>query len=536
MKVPVLSEITKYSRLAWDLRTFLKHRITLEDSKRVIAERLQNRERNFLNLIEKGVYENSGSPYLKLLKLAGCEFGDMQKSVNGDGIEATLNKLLAEGVYISWEEFKGKRDIVRGGTTFQVRERDFDNPYLPGYYYVRSSGSRSAGTRTMLDLKHRTDLSYYFPPSLAVSNALDSPMGIWLPLLPSSAGISSLLHHWQAGNPVLRWFSQVNEREVQASLRDRLAVRYIIYGGRLWGARFPHPENVGLNQAIKVAQWMSETKKKYGNCSLNCFISSAVKICQAARENGLDISGCHFFVGGEPLTEAKRKQIESAGATICPKYWITEISLVGCGCLGASAADDIHLFTDTMALIQRQRKVFHHDINVNSFLFTSLLKSSPKIILNVESDDYGIIENVKCGCLFEQMGLTTHLHDIRSYAKLTGSGMTILGSDFVRILEQVLPGKYGGASTDYQLIEEEDEKGQTCLYLIISPTVGTVDNRAAINTVLDELRRNAYGGKLAAGFWSQVNTLKVKRIHPLSSSGKIATMHLIKKKQESSSM
>jgi hypothetical protein len=531
MKVPVISEITKYSRLAWDLRAFLRHKITLEESKNVITARLQNREKNFLSLVGKGIYGNPKSPYLKLLKLAGCEFGDLEQSVNKDGLEATLNRLFSEGVYISWEEFKGKRDIVRGGTTFEVYERDFDNTYLPSYYYVRSSGSRSAGTRTMLDLKHRADLSYYFPPSLAVSDALGSPFGMWLPLLPSSAGISGLLHNWQAGNPALKWFSQVNEKEVQASLRDRLAMRYIIYGGRLWGAQLPYPENVGLNQAVKVAQWMAETKKKYGSCSLSCFTSSTVKVCQAAVENGLDISNCHFFIGGEPLTEAKRKQIESAGATVCPRYWITEISLVGCGCSGASAADDVHLFTDTIALIQRQRKVFHYDINVNSFLFTSLLKSSPKIIINVESDDYGVVENVKCGCLFEQMGLTTHLHDIRSYAKLTGSGMTILGSDFVHILEQVLPDKYGGAPTDYQLIEEEDERGQTCLSLIISPAVGAVDNKDAINTVLDELRRNAYGGKLAAGFWSQVNTLRVKRIQPLSSSGKITTMHLMKKKE-----
>jgi len=530
VKLPVISEVSKYSSLAWDLRTSLKHRITLEDSKRVIPERLQNRERNFLSLVEKGIYANPKSPYLKLLKLAGCEFGDLDKSINKDGIEATLNKLLSQGVYISWEEFKGKRDLVRGGTTFHVHERDFDNPYLPGYYYVRSSGSRSAGTRTMLDLKHRTDLSYYYPPSLAVSNALGSPLGIWFPLLPSSAGVGGLLHHWQAGNPVLRWFSQVNEKDVQASCRDRIALRYIIYGGRLWGAKLPYPENVSLDQAVTVARWMAETKKKYGSCSLSCFTSSIVKVCQAAMGNDLDISGCHFFGGGEPLTEAKRKQIEATGATVCPRYWITEIGLIGCGCLGASAPDDIHLFTDTIALIQHQRKVFHYDINVNSFLFTSLLKSSPKIILNVESDDYGIAQNTKCGCLFEQMGLTTHLHDIRSYAKLTGSGMTILGSDFVRILEEVLPGKYGGASTDYQLIEEEDERGQTCISLIINPAVGGVDNDAVIDTVLNELRRNAYGGKLAAGFWSQVNTLKVKRIQPLSTSGKIATMHLLKKK------
>jgi hypothetical protein len=535
MKLPVISTVTKYSKLARDFRAFLNHRITLEDSKEVISTRLQNREKNLLSLIEKGIYGNSKSPYLKLLQFAGCEFGDVEKLVSRHGIEATLSRLLSQGVYISWEEFKGKREIVRSGTTFQAHERDFDNPHLPGYYYVKSSGSRSARTRTIFDLQHRTDISYYYPPSLAVSEALDSPVGIWFPVLPSSAGLSGLFGYWQAGKPVLRWFSQVKEKDVQASLRDKLALRYIIYGGRLWGANFPYPEYVGLSQADKVARWMADTKKQNGSCNMSCFISSMVKVCQAAMESGLNISGCHFFGGGEPLTEAKRKQIESAGATVCPRYWITEIGLIGCGCLGASAADDVHLFTDSMALIQCQRQVSHSTANVNSFLFTSLLPSSPKIMLNVESDDYGVMENVKCGCLFEQMGLTTHLHDIRSYAKLTGSGMTIIDSDFVRILEQVLPGKYGGAPTDYQLVEEEDDKGQTYLSLIISPTVGAVDNSEAINTVLDELRRHAYGGKLAAGFWSQVNTIKIERTHPLSSSGKITTMHLVKRKQEPTS-
>jgi hypothetical protein len=150
-------------------------------------------------------------------------------------------------------------------------------------------------------------------------------------------------------------------------------------------------------------------------------------------------------------------------------------------------------------------------------------------MLNVESDDYGVMETRSCGCLLEEVGFKEHLYNIRSFAKLTGSGMTIIGSDFVRILEEVLPHKYGGAVTDYQLLEEEDERGQTSLCLIISPDVGAVDEGGVIDTVLEELRQNAYGGKLAAGFWSQVNTLCVKRMHPKSSSGKIATLHLMKR-------
>jgi hypothetical protein len=529
MNIPILSDATRYSRLAFDLRDFLRKTITLEQSKQVISQRLQNREENFLRLVQKGIYGNSNSPYLKLLGIAGCEFGDIEAMAKRDGVDATLHKLLAAGIYISWEEFKGKKDVIRSGNHVRFRETDFDNPFLESYYRVRSSASRSAGTRTQFDLRHRSDISYYYILALAVRNALNTPMGIWMPVLPSLTGISGLLHYWNIGNPVARWFTPVDENQVRASLRDRVALRFIIYAGRFWGAKLVKPEYVTLEQSAKVAQWITDTKKRYGGCSLTCFPSLMVKVCQSATENGLDISGTNFFGGGEPLTEAKRRQIEAAGAIANPRYWITEIGFIGCGCPAASAVDDIHLFSDSVAVIQNQRKIEHTDMSVNAFFFTSLLTSAPKIMLNVESDDYGVMETRNCGCLLGELGLDRHLYNIRSFAKLTGSGMTIIGSDFVRILEEVLPQKYGGASTDYQLLEEEDDQGQTHLNLIISPDVRVIDEKGVIDTVLEELRRSAYGGKLASGFWSQVNTLRIRRMHPISASGKVQTLHLVSK-------
>jgi hypothetical protein len=108
--------------------------------------------------------------------------------------------------------------------------------------------------------------------------------------------------------------------------------------------------------------------------------------------------------------------------------------------------------------------------------------------------------------------------------------MTIIGTDLVRILEEVLPLKYGGASTDYQLLEEEDNAGQTRLSLVISPGVGVIDESAVKSTVLDELRRSKakLSGKLAAGVWSQADTIRVKRMQPVSKMGKIWTLHLLR--------
>ncbi len=393
---------------------------------------------------------------------------------------------------------------------------------------MQSSGSRSAGTRTSFDLSFISETSCYNLLGLAVSNALDVPLGLWKPVLPSN-GIGGVLRYWKVGKPVSKWFSPVDEKQAQSSLRDRLAMRYIIYGSRLWGAKLAKPEYVSLAEAVKVARWMAVTKKQFGGCSLSCFVSPAVMVCQAAIENGLDIQGTRFFVGGEPLTEAKRQQIEAAGASVTTRYVISEIGRIGSGCPEADASDDLHHFHDGVALIQRPRKVEHADIYVNAFLFTPLLPSSPKILLNVENDDYGVMETRSCDCLWEELGFSQHVYNIRSFSKLTSSGMTIIGTDFVRILEEVLPHKYGGGATDYQLLEEEDSQGLTHLNLIVSPTVGVVDEGDVIATVLGELRKTGPGGKLAAGFWSQVSLLQVKRMHPVSLGGKVSPLRLMKR-------
>ena len=35
----------------------------------------------------------------------------------------------------------------------------------------------------------------------------------------------------------------------------------------------------------------------------------------------------------------------------------------------------------------------------------------------------------RCGCPFESLGFTTHVHGIRSYSKLVGEGITLIGND-----------------------------------------------------------------------------------------------------------
>ena len=83
-----------------------------------------------------------------------------------------------------------------------------------------------------------------------------------------------------------------------------------------------------------------------------------------------------------------------------------------------------------------------------------------KILLNVQSDDYGVVEERRCGC-HSKPRLPTHVRGVRSYKKLIGEGVTLVGSDMERVIERVLPARFGGSALDYQLAEEEDARGFT---------------------------------------------------------------------------
>ena len=62
------------------------------------------------------------------MKLAQCELGDIEKMVRDKGLEGTLLALWKAGVYITFEEFKGCKPIVRNGQVILVQTHDFDNP------------------------------------------------------------------------------------------------------------------------------------------------------------------------------------------------------------------------------------------------------------------------------------------------------------------------------------------------------------------------------------------------------------------------
>jgi hypothetical protein len=114
----------------------------------------------------------------------------------------------------------------------------------------------------------------------------------------------------------------------------------------------------------------------------------------------------------------------------------------------------------------------------------------------------------------EALGWRTHLHTIRSFEKLTAGGMTFVDTDVVRVLEQVLPDRFGGSPVDYQLIEAEAEDGRPQLSLLVHPRVGPLDSRAVQEAFLEAIGAGSGAARIMAHQWREGRVLRVEREPP----------------------
>jgi hypothetical protein len=528
----------KYIRFLLGLGKFLKGRVepseAIELAKKIMKERVERREGNFLNLMKKGAFEYEKSPYHMLLGPKKIQYADLKGWVERDGLESALDQLQQEGVYFTVEEYKGIKDVSRNGRTFRLAEKAFDNPFLSVAYEVRSGATRSAGTRIRIDFDYLVQRSHYDAFILHQHGVLNSPIANWFPIFPGAPGINSSLRFSRIGNPPRKWFTQVDRNNLKVNWEKRLGTNYIIYMSRLLGVPLAKPEFVDLNNAYEVARWASSVLGEYPNCMVYTFASSAVRVCMAAKEHGLNIAGTRFLVTGEPLTPQKRKEIEAGGGTAVPIYGISEAGVIAAGCSHRyPESDHCHTYKDTIAITNYRRHVPHCDIDVDSLLFTSILYESPKILLNVEMGDYGTLEKTVCSCGFGDLGFDHHLSNIRSFEKLTGEGVTFVNTDFIRIIEEVLPKRFGGESTDYQLIEVEGSNSLTHLDLLVSPRIGKIDEAAVAATFVQMLKSAEDSpeswSQSGTEMWSQANTVRVKREYPIPTRrAKILPFHIMK--------
>jgi hypothetical protein len=522
----MLETARQFASYAAGLRKYFQSALSEEECFRLVRDQLENRQEAFLQILRRGVYENPRSPYRKLLEHTGVRFPDAERLVSLHGVEGALEELCDRGVYVSIDEFKTRKPIRRAGLEFSPRPRDFDNPLLTEHYESRTGGSRGSRTRLMIDLDLLTYEAAQIQLFISEFGLAGAPMGMWRELPPGLVGIKNWLRHAKIGRGIEKWFAP---RKQLARLEDvKFHVFTLTSGvlGRLFGKPMPKPEHVPPDAAGRIARWLAQKKSQGVPALMDTNASTGARICIAAKQEGLDIAGSFFRFSAEPYTAAKARLVEQAGCRAASFYSAAEIGHIGLACGEPEHVDEVHLMTDKVAMIQRPRRVGESGPEVAAFLFTTVLRSCPKLMLNVEIGDYGIVRRRRCRCLLDRLGFDVHLHEIRSFEKLTSAGVTFLGTELIALVEEVLPGRFGGSPIDYQL-EEEEEDGLPVVNLLVSPRLERIDEREVVETVLSRLRTVPGGGPMA-DLWRDGNTLRVVRREPYTTAAlKLLPLHIL---------
>jgi hypothetical protein len=526
----LLTDLRLGLRYAWGLPRFLRAPTDLGEARAALPRRFEQRSDVFLDFIRRAIYLQPGSPYRDLLAESGCEWGDLARLVQREGIERALVELFRSGVYVTVDEYKGRRPLRRGRLTMEVRPELFRNALVSPHVWGRTSGSSGPSTPTPIDfawLRERAINSILLLDARGggVAHATWGTPGGGLGNLRSAA----------IGLVQERWFWNLDVVADRLHPRHRWAYRALRLGCAWARYPLPRPELVPYGNPWPILEWISQTLRDRRRPNLFAFVSPAIRLCQVASDAGLDLTGARFTVTGEPLTAARLAAIRRVGAEAVLTYGTMEAGGdIAESCLQPSAPDDVHLLHDLYALIQPGPDGGRAGLPERALLVSTLRPTSPYVFMNVSLGDQAEVTRRSCGCPLERLGWTGHLHSIRSYEKLTAGGMTVLDTDVIRVLEEQLPARFGGGPIDYQLVEDEGPDGAARIRLLIHPTVGPVVEQEIVDVVLGAIGQGSGAARVMALNWRNAGILRVERRAPLTTAnGKV--LHLLRARQAPSS-
>jgi hypothetical protein len=502
------------ARLARDGPGWLRRTTTLDDAREWTRVALERRAANFLDVARRLIYANPSSPYLELLRHAGCELGDIERMVVADGLEGALANLAASGVYVTDDEWKGRIPIRRGSLTFTPGSRRFWNPCVPGHHIVYSGGSGGRPNASPRSLAQEEQTGHLVALVRHAHGLDDHRIAVWRTGLGGAA-----LHSAKIGRPIRHWFYPVEPLPLGARVTGLVWSAIFARGG----VRIPRPRFVDIRDPRPLARWLATSGKGGEPIALACSSSSAVRLSAAANAEGLRLDGTAFMTRSEPLTPARAADIAHAGARAIGAYGANDITHVAEGCANGRGPDDSHLVSSLYAMTTHRREILDGQDEVDALLFTTLSTAWGTVGLNVELGDFADVEERPGDCCaIGEIGFTTHLSNIRSFEKLTGEGVSVARSAIVRVIEHELPSRFGGSSVDYQLVERHDANALTRLILSIDPSVGQVDEALVREQLLGFLRGGDIVDRYSASLWERADSIVVERARPrATAAGKV---------------
>ncbi|MBL8293452.1 MAG: hypothetical protein JNN08_16510 [Bryobacterales bacterium] len=526
--ISTVSVLAAGARFFGTLPWYVRRKVTPEVARAMLRDRLANRGRLLIDRIAQDVLSRKGSVYERLMAHAGCELGDVEAAVRQEGVEGALRQLLHAGIYLTVDEFKGRTPVRRGSLTLEVSPEQLRSPRAAYHLPASSGGSRSAGTPVLIDFRFVRACAANCLLQLQAWGGDDWVKGVWE--APGAGARFRLTKFAMFGEPPQAWFTQIdpNDRSIPAIFRwNTLALRW---SSRLAGRTVPTAVTAPLNDPTPIVEWLARTVQQGVTPVVFTFPGSAVRACLTAAEKRLSIAGTQFLLAGEPITDARVATVRQAGCGAIPRYGSMECGAIGYGCPNGEHADDVHLLEHMHGLIAADGAAPGLGVPESTLFITALHAYSPFLMLNVSMGDQAHIVRRACGCAWDRLGLGVHLSSIRSFEKLTGGGVTFFGVEVIEILERVLPAEFGGAPTDYQLVEEEGPTGETQLLLSVSPAVGAVDESRVAEVFLQRLTAISEVAAVMTRIWRDAGTVRVVRRPPaMSRAGKILHFHISRK-------
>jgi hypothetical protein len=516
--------------LAATVPRFLRKRITFEQAEEQTRRLLASRVERFLELARTQIYECPGNAYLRLLKHAGCEFSDLQTHVYRHGLEETLIELAKQGVYLTSDEFKGHRDVIRGQVSFRVFPREFQRRVSTAGFTIQSSGTRNAPVSTFSQLDWRILRLMALTLTYTANGIFSSAYAQYQPILSGRAG--SVLTRGKIGIPTDRWFAPKIQINNWLETKYHYLTAYLIaVMGNWFGPGIAKPEFLEIGEVRPIVEWILQKRRDGKTCCINAVHSICVRIAQVASEMGVSLEGTTFLGHGEPLTQFKRALIEKAGARVFTNYSLGGNINAGLGCGKPAFTDEVHVHQSLLALVEHPKPIDSTRPPIYPLLATTLHPLAPRLLLNVANGDYATFVKRDCGCALERIGFTQHLHTIRSFEKFTSEGMNYFIVDLFELLEKTIPSEFGGGSGDYQLVEEEDGNGQTRLTLVVHPEVRMLNEEKLLARLRAVLAQGSRGNRFMTKLWHDEGTFRVIRKTPYASPrGKILPLHILHKK------
>lgn len=501
------SALLAAGRLSRDLPAYLRTPFDLEAARARVRREVEHRADRFLALAETLIYSRPQNPYAQLLREVGCEPGDLRALVGREGLEGTLHILADAGVFLAYDEHKGRREIIRGSMRFRVSDHDLDNHAEPAHMIAFTGGTGGRPTRVQWSLAHHAEIAQDHGLLFDAFGVAGAPEALWLT------------------NPSRRWLysAHLRSRLISSSYpvepRPPLLVLHLAYLWlllRLAGYPVPYPAYRDLRKPEGIVAGLARHRKPV---VVQTLVSCAVRIAAAARMAGTSLAHVTFMVQGEPVTPVRRTLIEASGARLIATYGTVETRPIAYSCPHATEVDDMHLMAHTWAAILHPRPILDDGAPVNALLLTALNPRASKVYLNAELGETATIEWRACGCPLGDLGLRVHLSNVRSYEKVSSEGTTFAQTSLIETLEVALPARFGGDGDDYQVVEEETPDGLVRLILRVSPNVGDVDELAVRAAFLAELARPGMVGQSHAALLERAAAVVIARQHPTTSQG-----------------